>query len=51
MPLKQYYKNLGEYLIMLSSLDASDTILTLKIEARCKDLVDSIKLQKQNIFS
>lgn len=48
--LQLLYKDLGEYLLMLSSVDADKTELIAKIELRCFALVETIKKEKQNIF-
>lgn len=46
--LQLLYKDLGEYLLMLASVDQTE--LVAKIELRCSTLVESIRKEKQNIF-
>lgn len=48
--LQSLYKELGEYLLMLASVEVDKTELIAKIELRCFALVETIKKENQNIF-
>jgi hypothetical protein len=47
--LQRLYKELGDYLLMLTELNSDDEIVS-KIERKCKPLVEAIKRENQNIF-